>query len=269
MTAPKFKKFITGLLLTCSAFILVVFTIYSMAWYTFTKRAEIYLDALWSDKADFTISGERPRLRGYPFVPTSTFSGEVEHLASGTKIVTPQLIFSGFPAPQQTLTLNAPQGIRIASNFLERELNFDYAYLQFKSPTLPSSNAYEDISAWQKKGRTFIIEQIILKSGKIYARGEGTLSLDDNLQLSGNITARVVGMDVLFDDLAAEKGERTIAIARNFFNMMSQVDEKTGEKYFETSLKIQNRGLYFGPMRISGLPEIKWKQAQPQALPAQ
>jgi hypothetical protein len=255
---PRVKKFLKGLALTISAFILVVFGIYSIAWYTFTKRAEVYINAIWQDKANFTITGDQPRLSGYPFVPTAKFAGTFDYL-SAFKFTTPELFFSGFPAPQQTQTLDAPNGLQISSTYLERDLNFDYAYLQFKAPALPQSDRREDITAWQKSGRTFTIQQIILKSGKIYAHGDGTFSLDENLQLSANINARIVGMDVLFDDLAAEKGEKTIAIARNFFNMMSQVDEKTGEKYFETTLKIQNRGIYFGPMRISGLPEIKWR----------
>lgn len=254
----KLKKFAKGLFLLLSLSILVVFAIYSMAWYTFTKRAEIYLNTVWQDKANFTIIGEQPRFSGYPLVPTTEFSGTFEHISS-LKIVTPQLILAGFPAPRQIQTLEAPKGIQISSNYLERDLNFDYAYLQFTVPRTPSSDKREDVAAWQKAGHQFDIQQIILKAGNIYARGTGAIRLDENLQLNAEITARVVGMDILFDELAAEKGERTISIARNFFNMMSQVDEKTGEKYFETTLKIQNRGLYFGPMRISGLPELKWR----------
>ena len=255
----KFKKFIKGLAIFISLIAVVVFTIYSIAWYTFTKRVEVYLNTVWQDKAAFTITGDVPHFTGYPLVPTATFSGTFEHV-SGLKIETPELIFTGFPAPRQIHMLDAPKGIQISSPFLDRDLNFDYAYLQFIAPRLPASDRYEDIEGWQKAGHQLVIQQMILSAGAISARGSGTLGLDDNLQLSADITARVIGMDLFFDMLAEEKGEKTIAIARNFFNMMSQVDEKTGNKYFETTLKIQNRGLYFGPMRISGLPELKWKQ---------
>lgn len=268
----KLKKFLHGIVLTCSVIILVIFGIYSAAWYVFTKRAEIYIDMVWENKADFTITGEKPHISGYPYVPYATFTGTIEHQSdvhqSDVRVVTPQLIFSGFPAPKQTLILDAPKGIQISSNYLERDLNFDYAYLQFVPPKLPASDMFEDVQAWQKSGQTFTVQQIILKSGNIYARGEGTFSLDENLQLSANINARIVGMDILFDDLAKEKGEKTISVARNFFEMMSKVDEKTGEKYFETTLKIQNRGIFLGPMRVSGLPELKWKGAPPQAVPS-
>lgn len=264
---PKFKKFLNGLVLACSVIILVMFAIYSMAWYTFTKRAEMYLDMVWQDKANFTITGERPNITGYPYVPKATFSGTIEH-QSDFKVVTPEITFAGFPAPQQTQVLEAPKGIQISSTFLDRDLNFDYAYLQFVPPQLPASNKYDDIQAWQKSERIFNIHQIVLKAGKIYARGEGTLSLDANLQLSANINARVVGMDILFDDMAKQQGEKTIAVARSFFNMMSQTDPTTGEKFFETTLKIQDRGIYFGPMLVSRLPEIRWRDAPPPVVPA-
>lgn len=264
----RLKKFLSGIILTISVFILGFFAIYSVGWYVFTKRAEIYIDAVWKNKADFTITGDEPNITGYPYVPTASFAGTIEH--PDFKLITPELIYSGFPAARQTQILSAPKGIQISSSYLERDLNFDYAYLQVVPPKLPASDQREDVEAWQKSGQTFVIQQIILKAGKVYARGEGTFSLDENLQLSANINARIIGMDVLFDDLAKEKGEKTISIARNFFEMMSRIDEKTGEKYFETTLKIQNRGIFFGPMRISGLPEIKWRQVQvqPQAVPA-
>lgn len=263
----SFNKFLKGIALILSLILVVVFTIYTIAWFTFTKRAEAYLNAMWQNKADFTITGDQPRFSGYPLVPTAKFSGTIEHISS-LKITTPELIFTGFPAPHQTQILDAPHGIQISSNYLERDLNFDYAYLQFTAPRIPYSDKREDVAAWQQAGHQLIIQNIVLQSGKIYAHGSGTMGLDENLQLSADITARVVGMETLFDAIAAEKGEKTIAIARNFFDMLSQVDEKTGEKYFETTLKIQNRGLYFGPMRISGLPEIKWRSEQPPAVPS-
>lgn len=254
----KFKKFLKGIAITLLLIVLVLFSIYSLAWYSFTKRTEAYLNAIWQDKENFTITGEQPRFSGYPLVPTAKFSGTFEQVA-GIKIDTPELIFTGFPVPHQIQIFDAPQGLKISSPYLERDLNFDYAYLQFVAPRIPASDKRDDVAAWQKGGHQMIIQNVVLKSGNIYARGSGTLGLDDDLQLTADINARVIGMDTLLDTIAQDKGEKTIAIARNLLNMMTQIDPKTGEKYFETTLKIQKRGLYFGPMRISGLPELKWK----------
>ncbi|MBL8642072.1 MAG: DUF2125 domain-containing protein [Alphaproteobacteria bacterium] len=253
-----FKKLIKGILLTLTLIISIIFSIYSLAWYSFTKRAEAYLNVIWQDKSHFTVTGDIPRFSGYPFIPKAKFSGTFKHI-SGIDITTPELIMTGFPAPFQTQMLEAPQGIQITSNYLERPIKLDYGYIQFKIPHLPASDTREDINTWQKTKQPITVEHFVIQTGSIYARGSGTIGLDDNLQLNADITTRVIGLETLLDSLAAEQGERSIAIVRNLFNMMSQIDDKTGEKYFETSLKIQNRAIYFGPMRVSGIPELKWK----------
>lgn len=251
-------KFIKGLSAGICIIAAVIFTIYSIAWYTFCKRAEIYLNTVWQDKT-LEIVGERPHFSGYPLVPSAHFSGSIEQ-KEGFKFSTPDIILTGFPAVSQIQSLEAPKGIRLSSPYLDQDINLDYGFVQFILPfRIPYSDRKVDIEAWQKSNSPIVISQIVFKGGNIYAHGNGTLFLDEDLQIAADINARVVGMDVLLDELAKEKGDKTVAIARSFFNMMSQIDPKTGEKYFETTLKIQKRAIYFGPMRISGLPELKWR----------
>lgn len=239
-------------------FFIILFVVYSFGWFAVTKQVEAYINKINQQKI-ITITGDLPHFIGYPSVPTTNFSGTLTH-KSGLLIDVPTMLYRGFPATGQIQTLEAPEGLKISADFLERNLNFDYAYLQMRLPKFfPVSEQIEDIRSWQKSNDPITITQIVLKSGQIYARGDGTLSLDENLQLIANIDVRVVGMDILFDEMAKEQGEKSIIIARNFFNMMSKIDEKTGEKYFETTLKIEKQGVYFGPMRISGLPKLVWK----------
>jgi hypothetical protein len=254
----KLLRIIKGLCIAAVVISAVVFIIYSFGWFAVTKQIEAHINSINKQKL-ITITGELPRFGGYPLVPKANFSGTISH-ESSLVIGTPNILYSGFPTVGQIQTLEAPNGLKISADFLERNLNFDYAYLQLRIPnSLPMSGEIEDIRHWQRSNSQFIINQIVLKSGQIYARGDGTLSLDENLQLAANINARVVGMDIMFDEMAKEQGEKSVILARNFFNMMSKIDEKTGEKYFETTLKIEKQGVYFGPMRISGLPKLIWK----------
>jgi len=242
--------------------ILIVFTIvliiYTFGWFALTKQIEAHINSI-NRQEIVIITGNLPRFSGYPSVPKASFAGSIAH-KSGLLIETPNILYTGFPTVGQVQTLEGPEGLKISAKFLDRDLNFDYAYLQMRLPRhLPISGRVEDIKSWQKSNDPFIIRQIVLKTGEIYARGDGTLSLDDDLQLAAEINARVVGIDILFDEMAKEQGEKSIIMARNFFNMLSKIDEKTGEKYFETTLKIQKQGVYFGPMRISGLPKLIWE----------
>ena len=254
----KMWKILKVVLITASLVSIGIFTIYSFAWFALTKQIEAHINRTMQQKI-VTVTGNPPQFTGYPSVPHAHFSGTIEH-KSGLQIITPEINYTGFPTVGQLHTFDAPKGLKITANFLERDLNFDYAFLQFRIPhALPASERKDDMQAWQKLNAPITINQIILKSGNIYARGDGIISLDEDLQIAADINARVIGMDVLFDELEKEQGAKSIALARNFFNMMSQIDEKTGEKYFETTLKIQKQGMYFGPMRISGLPKLIWK----------
>ena len=231
----KLLRFLKGITISILIILTGIFAIYSAAWFTFTKKAEIYISHIINDKS-FKITGDAPKFSGYPLIPWTKFSGFIEH-ESGLIIESPSLEYTGFPVDRQTQFLEAPQGIKISANFLERTLNFDYASIQVRLPRFtPPALREENLRIWQKSDDPFIIDNIILKSGKLSVKGNGTLSLDDNLQISANINARVVGMEDLFEELAKDKGERTIAIARNFYNMMSQIERVTGEKDFETTL---------------------------------
>lgn len=253
----KIIRIFKGLTLAAALLLVIGVLLYTMAWFAVTKRAEAYLIASSKDPS-LTITGDIPSFSGYPLPPEAKYSGTIEH-ASGLKIEIPQLNYSGFPVPNQLQYFEAPNGFNISAPFLDRLLNIEFAALQVRVPrTLPNTMKSADIEAWQKSDDPFLINKLVLNSGYISAIGSGTLTLDENLQIKANIQARVVGMDRLLDDIEKEQGKKNVTIARNFLNMLSKTDDATGQKYFETTLKIQNRGIYFGPMRLTGLPEIKW-----------
>jgi hypothetical protein len=254
----KLWRLLKGLCIAVIAVSILIFGIYSLAWFAVTQQISAYINHIVQHK-ELIVTGDIPHFTSYPSVPEASFSGTIEH-KSGLQISSPELNYRGFPTLGQVQTLEALKGLKISANFLERDLNFDYAFLQLRLPNrLPASNKKQDVQEWQKLNSPIKIYQIILKTGNIYARGDGTVFLDEDLQISADINARVVGLDIFLDELEKTQGSKSIALARNFYNMMSAVDEKTGEKYFETTLKIQKQGIFFGPMRISGLPKLVWE----------
>ncbi len=253
----KLFRITKGLAQICIIIACALFIIYTLSWVAFTKRAEAYLNQAWMNKS-IEITGEQPRFTGYPSVPESRFSGTIKH-PSGFHLTIPDLYYSGFPLLHQLQFIEAKKGFQLSAPFLEQDLNLDYAALQIIFPyRFPMTPRKQDIEKWQKSNSPIIIPAMIFSAGHISATGQGTISLDDNLQIKADFDVHVTGMNTLLDELEGIQGKKTIAVARSFLNMMSKTDEKTGEQYFETTLKIQNRGLYFGPMRLSGLPEIKW-----------
>jgi hypothetical protein len=257
---PLFK-ILQGVGIALSLIIVLFFCIYSIAWFTITKKIELAVGSLWSNPT-FEMTGTKPGYTGYPMIPSTSFSGILKH-DSGLMFKTDLMTLNGFPAPNQIQMLETKTGFTIAANFLERELKAEYAYLQFRTPKyFPANTEKQNMLNWQKATEPIEVQKIIIKAGHLAADGSGTIGFDENLQLTANIEARVTGIEAMFTELEKEQGEKTIAVARSFYNMLSKTNEVTGEKYFDTTLKIQNNALFFGPMRLTSLPKIDWEDAQ-------
>lgn len=258
----KLARFLKGILFTLTAALILVFAIYSMAWFALTKRAEVIVATLWTDK-DFTMTGQPPAFHGYPLPPETHFSGSMTHL-SGLSIQIPDLYYFGYPAPHQIQFFEAKNGLSFTAPFLNTPLTLDYLAIQIRPPyRFPTTHRYDDVKAWQENNTPIVIPFLSLKAGTLSATGSGTVGLDAHLQITADMTARVMGMEDFLDTLATEHGEKTIAMARNFLTMLSKTDPTTGSRFFETTFKIQNRGIFLGPMRIAELPEMTWDGAPP------
>ena len=53
------------------------------------------------------------------------------------------------------------------------------------------------------------------------------------------------------------KGKSAV-MAQSFLQMLIQRDPVTGETFFVTGIRIQNRGVFLGPLRVASLPEPPW-----------
>lgn len=254
----KLWRLVKGLIQICICIVCIMFIIYTLAWVAFTKRAEAYISAAISHHPSLEITGNTPQFKGYPYPPEAHFSGTIKH-PSGLVLDIPDLYYFGFPVLHQLQYIEFKNGLSLTAPFLDRDLNLDYAAIQIILPYhFPVNAKQENIIAWQKSNDPIYIPNLAITAGKISATGSGTISLDENLQIKADINAHITGMDTLLDELEETHGKKNVAIARGFLNMMTQIDPETGKQYFETTLKIQNRAIYFGPMRLSGLPEIKW-----------
>ena len=253
----KLWRFTKGLFKITTSLMALVFIIYTLAWLAFTKRAETYIDSIWHD-ASWQATGIAPKFTGYPLPPELSFSGRIQH-KSGFYLESQDLYYFGFPLLGHIQFIEAPKGFNLGSPILNQDVHVDYAAIQMRLPyQLPIAGDVSSAQTWQKSNAPISIPKMIVNAGTVSATGSGTISIDEKLQIIADMNIRVFGMDSLLDSLKETQGDSSIDIARSFLNMLSQKDEKTGQTYFETTLKIQNRGLYLGPMRIASLPEIKW-----------
>lgn len=248
-----------------AGFAVLIFAIYSMAWFAFVKQAQRMIDYAWSNMTEtgYTISGEKPEFRGYPFPPHLEFSGKITN-QYGLSIDIPEMEYVGFPASTQVQFFDFPKGFKLVAPFLSRPLVIDGLSAQIRIPAqLPLSARPDDLREWPKQENPFRIERLVARSGMIIVDGDGTIGLSETLQLDGMLNTRVQGMNLLFDQMAMEGNfpKKDMDAAKGFLEMLSKNDPDTGQKYFETTLRIQDRGAFFGPLRIATIPELKWGEA--------
>lgn len=251
---------------TLATLLAVIALAYAVFWWTVAKQISAQIDTLWISMTagGAQIEGAKPEPYGFPWPPAVTFSGTITE-ANGTVWDLPELTLHGFPLPDSRVGLDAPKGLTLQGPLFPRPVQISLArLLVFLPANLPRSMSIQDLSAWQQAKGEIPIEYLELRAGELNISGGGALQLDTDLQIAGSIAIRITGMEAMLQELAERgilKGQGAQA-AQSFLQLLTQVDPVTQQKYFDSEIKIQRRGVYLGPLRLGSLPEIKWDAAQ-------
>ena len=130
----------------------------------------------------------------------------------------------------------------------------------------------ESIKEWQKNKGSIAIEWISLVAPPLGFDGNGTIGLDEKLQISADIPLQIKGVDVLIANLTERKiitGKEALMV-QGLAQVLNEKDPETGEPIMNANLSIQKRGVFIGPMRIATLQQIVWpweKAAQSSPSP--
>jgi hypothetical protein len=268
------KKLLSIFLFSLSGIIVLVFCLYSLMWYLVAKQTQKQIDALWQNAAisDIKISGDKPRVGGYPFPPAIHFEGTITD-GQGNEWTIPALDFLGFFIPAQTIYAELPQGATITGEMIpEKKINITAAALKIFLPEdLPMSLNEQSIKAWQKSEGHISVQWVSVVAPPLSFEGNGTIGLDEKLQISADIPLQIKGLDILIANLAEKKiitGKEALMV-QGLAQVLNEKDPKTGEPIMNANLSIQKRGVFIGPMRIATLQEIVWPwERTPQSSPS-
>lgn len=247
-------------LLTAGAFLL-----YGVFWWTVAAQISAQVDTLWVSMGagGAKTDAEKPEPYGFPGSPAITFKGSVTE-ANGTIWTFPELTYRGFPIPGFRMSLETPKGFSIQGPLFPNPIEISEGSLFILLPRdLPQSMKVAPLRAWQQKGGMIPVEYLQIRSGDLNVLGRGHLELDENLQLAGTIDSRITGMETMLQTLSDRgilKGQSAV-MAQSFLQMLVKVDPVTNEKFFDTQIRIQKRGVFLGPLRIGYMPEILWDAA--------
>ncbi|PZP55797.1 MAG: hypothetical protein DI586_05715 [Micavibrio aeruginosavorus] len=258
------KKIIGSLISVISALIILAFIAYGIFWIYVAGQMTKTLDTVWNHQEEYqiTIDGEQPGITGFPAPPKATFSGSITD-RNGFSYSSPEFSYQGFSFPTQSITIAAPQGMDFSGPIFKTTIHLDDFLLRVRLPAdFPSRYDRQTLSAWRSKGGNIPIESLRIYRSSVKMEGEGYVTLSQTLQPEGEIKVKVSGLDDLLHEFVQNGtiGEKQAIMAQSLLNLMSQKDETTGVSAINTALRIQDGGVYLGPLRVAAIPEWKWEE---------
>lgn len=258
------KRGVFAAFFLASGLVVLVFALYSLMWALVSRQMDRQIEALWSAATEqgIEITGERPEVTGYPAPPTLRFSGRIRKKDTGQEWEIPELEVIGFFLPGQVVYAELPQGLTLRGDkVLENIANITAAGIRIRLPhDFPLSMNEETIRKWQKGGEQISIEWLSVLSPPLTLEGKGTAGLDNSLAPKGQIDVRIAGIDVLLETLVKDQvvAGRDAAILKGFASLLNERDEKTGKPLMATTFRIEERGIFLGPLKIGETAPLPW-----------
>ncbi len=256
-----------------SGLTVIAVAVYCYAWVAYVGQAQNQIDITWKQapaQYDLTITGDRPDIGGFPLTPRVSYTGRITHNPTGFYVDIPELTYQGFPAPTQIQELTASKGFVFKLPFLNRDITVKSGALKINWPRyFPMQLDNAGMKAWQKQNDPFVIHAIQFNTADVKASGNGMIGLDETLLITGYLNLRIVGLENLLTAAEADNTHtpHSMDTARKFLSMLSRTDPATGEVYFETTLRFEDKGIFFGPMRIGSIPDMPWEGTQAIEIP--
>lgn len=125
---------------------------------------------------------------------------------------------------------------------------------------LPADPTAADVARWRDAGGTVDLRAMDLVWGPLRAVGTGSLTLDADLQPTGEISARIEGLDgaIKAFEEAGLIDTNAAALARIAIVALSRPSGTGGRAAVELPLRIDQRRLSLGPLQLFTLPSIRW-----------
>ena len=122
---------------------------------------------------------------------------------------------------------------------------------------IPAGPLAAALAGWRDNGGTLEVKRFRLAWATLSLNAEGTLALDRELQPMGVLTARIIGFRETVDRLTANGiiRPRQAMTAKIVLGLLA----RGSPPEIKAPISAQDGGLYIGPVRLMGLPKVRWK----------
>lgn len=114
------------------------------------------------------------------------------------------------------------------------------------------------VEVWMRNGGVVEVDSLGIDWGSLEVRGNGTLSLDSEMQPLGSVRADIRGADETLSKVERRLPPAHVATARTILAMLSRPAEGGGAPVVRATGTIHNGGLYVGPFKVARIPPIPW-----------
>ncbi len=151
--------------------------------------------------------------------------------------------------------LAGPLGPEIA--FLTFDVNF--------KGELPPGPPDQALAAWRDNGGTIEVLRISLEWGPLMLDAGGTLTLDEALQPSGTLTARVRGLveTITLFETEGALDQRAAAAARVVAALVGRPTGPGGAMEAQLPVTLHNQTVMLGPVVLMKIPRLRWSDPAP------
>ena len=125
---------------------------------------------------------------------------------------------------------------------------------------VPEQPLMPALAAWREGGGSVELRQVAIHWGAVDLAGDGTLTLDTNLQPEAAFSGRIRGWDILLEDFV-QAGTLTAAQANYYrlgLGLLTRI-AADGKSELRAPITLQNAQIYLGPAKIAKLPPISWQ----------
>ena len=119
----------------------------------------------------------------------------------------------------------------------------------------------ERMDIWRRSGGTVEVRRLSVRHGVLGLDGDGTITLDQNLQPEGAFAASVIGFNPAIDalvDMGLVK-EPEGRLAKAALGLFAEVPPGGGPKKIDVPLTVQDRRLFIGPFPLIRVPRVHWE----------
>lgn len=125
---------------------------------------------------------------------------------------------------------------------------------------IPAPPLVPALTAWRAAGGSIELRELALHWGNVELSGDGTVTLDADLQPAAALSGRIRGWEELLADFV-KAGLLTPEIAKYYqlgLGLLTRTADD-GKSELKAPITVQNRELSLGPAKIAKLPAIDWQ----------